>query len=87
MKLSDLRRSVTAAEARLAPGSKTPLLGHWLERMRQLTGVVPRGAPGEYAAIEVPDREDIWWARAYELYEAHGDEYDDIQELFDAVKA
>lgn len=76
---------IHARESRLAYGSETAILGHFVAEMRKLGGEDFR----ESDSI-VPADDLAWWRQAYDLYEADmalpaDDQAADVQEIFDRV--
>ena len=84
MTLAELNKQVQEYETELAPGSETPLLGDYNERMRQITGQV--GVCAKNPDVKVPTPEARWWLKAYALYSARPD-CDNLQgDIYDSVR-
>ena len=94
MKLADLVKRVTEYEAQIAPTSETALWGRFLDRMREITGIIPYNT--DYCTNEeVPDDEAQWWLTAYESlltletmpHRIRNRIYDEFWEALDAGEA
>lgn len=66
--LRTLTDAVRDMERAQAPGSETILWGDYIERMRQVSGVLPIG---DYDDAAVPRAEAMWWLGAYAAHEAY----------------
>lgn len=90
MTTAELFKDIHEIEGRLCPGSETPLLGHFVERMDELAehgGDFGRASESE---VKLDAEEVKWWATAYCLYERDqslpaSDQATDIQYIFDQV--